>query len=87
MEIAGRIAVITGGGSGLGAATAESLAAQGAKVAILDIVEDAGRAQAERIGGLFFRTDVTSEGEVGEALERVNGEVIRLDGAIRMAPR
>ena len=61
-------AVVTGGGSGLGAATAELLARQGAKVAVIDVAEATGRAQAEKIGGLYIRADVTSEDEVGAAL-------------------
>lgn len=57
-------AVVTGGASGLGAATARRLAGSGAKVAIFDMNEAEGRALAEEIGGVFARVDVTS----GESL-------------------
>ncbi len=57
-------AVVTGAASGLGRATAEALAAAGAKVAIFDVNEDAGREVATAIGGLFVRVDITSEESV-----------------------
>ncbi|MCW1382730.1 SDR family oxidoreductase [Novosphingobium sp. KCTC 2891] len=61
---AGIAAVVTGGASGLGRATAEALAAAGAKVAIFDLNEDAGQEVAGAIGGLFVKVDVTSEDSV-----------------------
>jgi NAD(P)-dependent dehydrogenase (short-subunit alcohol dehydrogenase family) len=66
MDITGHAAVVTGGASGLGAATAEELARAGAKVACLDIDLDGARAVAERIGGCAVRCDVT-DGEQGAA--------------------
>jgi NAD(P)-dependent dehydrogenase (short-subunit alcohol dehydrogenase family) len=66
MDIKGHAAVVTGGASGLGAATAEELARAGAKVACLDIDLDGARAVAERIGGCAVRCDVT-DGEQGAA--------------------
>src|SRR5215467_12791201 len=60
MHPKGHAAVVTGGGSGLGRATAERLAALGAKVTILDINGDAARAAAAKIGGLGFACDVAS---------------------------
>ena len=53
-EINGIAAIVTGGASGLGAATARMLAEAGAKVAIFDMNEAGGMAQAEEIGGTFF---------------------------------
>ncbi len=54
-------AVVTGGASGLGRATAEALAAAGAKVAIFDVNESLGEQVAQAIGGLFCKVDITSE--------------------------
>jgi len=61
-------AVITGGASGLGAATARALAAKGVKVAILDLNADAGSKIAKELGGIFASCDVTSEPSVDAAL-------------------
>ncbi len=63
----GRTAVITGGGSGIGLATARRLAAEGARVVVADVDADAGAAAAAEVDGLFVRTDVTCESDV-EAL-------------------
>jgi NAD(P)-dependent dehydrogenase (short-subunit alcohol dehydrogenase family) len=57
-------AVISGGASGLGAATARRLAAQGVRVALFDLDAERGEAVAREIGGVFCRVDVTSEEEV-----------------------
>ena len=57
-------AVVTGGASGLGAATAKRLAASGVKVAIFDFNEAAGEALARQIGGTFCKVDVTNEEQV-----------------------
>jgi NAD(P)-dependent dehydrogenase (short-subunit alcohol dehydrogenase family) len=54
-------AIVTGGASGLGLATAKALAAQGANVAIFDINAEKGIAEAEAIGGIFCEVNVTSE--------------------------
>lgn len=61
MHISGIAAVVTGGGSGLGAATARALAQRGAKVTVLDISLDGAKAIAEEIGGLALACDVTQE--------------------------
>ncbi|WP_226015846.1 SDR family oxidoreductase [Novosphingobium sp. FKTRR1] len=57
-------AVVTGGASGLGRATAEALAAQGVKVAIFDLNEELGAEVAAAIGGLFVKVDILSEESV-----------------------
>jgi NAD(P)-dependent dehydrogenase (short-subunit alcohol dehydrogenase family) len=66
MLIKGCAAIVTGGGSGLGAATAHALAEAGAKVAVLDINEDGARKVAGEIGGAAIRCDV-SDAQSGEA--------------------
>ena len=57
-------AVVTGGASGLGRASAEALAAAGVKVAIFDVNEEGGKAVAKSIGGVFCNVDITSEESV-----------------------
>ena len=63
-------AVVTGGASGLGAATARRLAAHGVKVALFDLNETAGVALAREIGGVFCQVDVTSEEQVDAAFAK-----------------
>jgi NAD(P)-dependent dehydrogenase (short-subunit alcohol dehydrogenase family) len=58
------VAVVTGGASGLGLATARLLTARGARVAIFDFNEQAGEPIAAELGGVFCRVDVTSEADV-----------------------
>jgi NAD(P)-dependent dehydrogenase (short-subunit alcohol dehydrogenase family) len=70
-------AVITGGASGLGAATARRLASHGVKVALFDLNEAQGKALATEIGGVFCKVDVTSEEQVDAAFAQarlVNGQ-------------
>lgn len=69
MELHGAVIVVTGGASGLGAATAERLASDGAKILVLDLQEDLGKALAESIDGAFVSADVTSEEDVRSAVE------------------
>lgn len=57
-------AVVTGGASGLGEATARALAAQGVRVAVFDMNEAKGEAVAREIGGVFCKVNVTSDEEV-----------------------
>jgi NAD(P)-dependent dehydrogenase (short-subunit alcohol dehydrogenase family) len=68
MDAKGQAAIVTGAASGLGAATAQLLAQQGAKVALLD-VNDAGPVAAE-IGGLALTCDVTDEGSASAAIDQ-----------------
>lgn len=68
MDIVGHAAIVSGGASGLGQATAEHLAAHGAKVTIVDLDRERGEAIAESIDGYFVATDVTDEASVEAAL-------------------
>jgi NAD(P)-dependent dehydrogenase (short-subunit alcohol dehydrogenase family) len=63
-------AVVTGGASGLGAATARALAEKGVKVAIFDLQEEKGLALAEEIGGIFCEVNVTSDESVDVGLAK-----------------
>ena len=74
MDITGVPAIVTGGASGLGWATARRLAAAGAKVTIFDLNVELGTARAAEIGGHFVRTDVTSEADVVRALDGAEGK-------------
>ena len=69
-------AIVTGGGSGLGAASAAKLASEGARVAIFDLNAETGRAHAAAIGGKFYKVDVTDAASVAAAVadaEREHG--------------
>ena len=63
-------AVVTGGASGLGEATARRLAAQGVKVALFDMNEEKGQALAQELGGVFCKVDITNEPDVVAAFEK-----------------
>ncbi|HLQ00314.1 MAG TPA: SDR family NAD(P)-dependent oxidoreductase, partial [Candidatus Limnocylindria bacterium] len=66
MKIQGKSALVTGGASGLGAATVRMLAAHGAKVMIADVNEDLGKHLAQELGAsaAFVKADVTNEEQV-----------------------
>ena len=68
MDLANTSAIVTGGASGLGAATARRLADAGARVVVADLSEEAGEVMAGEVGGAFVRTDVTSEDDVSSAV-------------------
>ncbi|MEZ5855643.1 MAG: SDR family NAD(P)-dependent oxidoreductase [Hyphomicrobiaceae bacterium] len=68
-------AIVTGGASGLGGATARTLAAAGAKVAIFDLNRELGETHAKAIGGHFFQCDVTNEASVDAALAAARAEL------------
>src|SRR5438105_4504787 len=120
MQVEGQAAIVSGGGSGLGRATAQMLAAAGVKVAILDISETAAGEAARETGGVAIAPGIFSTpmlqglpqnvrdslaasipfpNRLGRPEEyaalvfhlcrntMINGETIRLDGALRMAAR
>ncbi|CAN5247358.1 SDR family NAD(P)-dependent oxidoreductase [soil metagenome] len=70
MELQGVGAIVTGGASGLGGATAKLLASQGAKVAIFDLNEEVGAATAQAIGGVFCKVNVADEASVIAGIEQ-----------------
>ena len=70
MKVSGHAAIVTGGASGLGLATAKRLAAEGAKVSIFDNNSALGRQVAEELGVLFVEADITSEESVVNAIRQ-----------------
>lgn len=68
MELAGVAAIVTGGASGLGAATVRRLAAAGAKVVVADLQDEKGEALAAEVGGAFVHADVTNSDQVSAAV-------------------
>ncbi len=80
LRLEGKVAVITGGSSGIGEATAQMFVDQGAQVVLGDIQEDLGRSVAERLGAsaTFILCDVTQEDQVAELIE----EAISINGKL-----
>jgi NAD(P)-dependent dehydrogenase (short-subunit alcohol dehydrogenase family) len=73
VDLNGIGALVAGGASGLGEATARELAARGARVTVADLNEERGAALADEIGGAFAAADVTDEAQVQAAVESVEG--------------
>ncbi|MER2136966.1 MAG: SDR family oxidoreductase, partial [Arthrobacter sp.] len=84
-RLSGRSAVITGGGSGIGFASARRLAAEGANVVIADVDPVAGKAAAHEVGGLFVPVDVTNEEDVRRLYEVTRETYGRVDIAFNNA--
>lgn len=80
MKLNGQSAIVTGGASGLGAATAEALHAAGVKVALWDMNAEKGEALAKKLGGVFCNVNVTDEASVKAGLEKA----IAANGAPRI---
>jgi NAD(P)-dependent dehydrogenase (short-subunit alcohol dehydrogenase family) len=84
-RLQGRVAVVTGAGSGIGLATARRFAAEGARVVCVDISTDAGTAAANEVGGEFVACDVSDESGVRELFDSVAGRHGRVDIAFNNA--
>jgi NAD(P)-dependent dehydrogenase (short-subunit alcohol dehydrogenase family) len=78
-RLAGKVAVVTGAGSGIGLATARRFAVEGAKVVCADIDDEAGTKAATEIGGRYVKVDVTSEPEVRALFQAAVDEYGGLD--------
>ncbi|MDX6217753.1 MAG: hypothetical protein QOG99_3337, partial [Frankiales bacterium] len=75
----GKVAVVTGAGSGIGLATARRFAAEGARVVCVDIDPESGQQAAAEVGGTFVRADVTSEDDVRSLFQGVVDDFGHLD--------
>ncbi|MYF50526.1 MAG: SDR family NAD(P)-dependent oxidoreductase, partial [Gammaproteobacteria bacterium] len=73
-RVAGKVALVTGGAKGLGEADARALAAEGARVVLTDVDDNAGQAVAEDIGGVFKRHDVTDEARWQQLIAEIKAE-------------
>jgi NAD(P)-dependent dehydrogenase (short-subunit alcohol dehydrogenase family) len=74
-RLAGKVAIVMGGATGIGRATARLFAAEGAHVVIADINESDGIATAHEVQGLFIGTDISNAEQVKAAVSRTVGEV------------
>ena len=84
-RLAGKVAVVTGGASGIGFATARRFAAEGAIVVIADFNPVTGAAAAAEVDGLFVQVDVTDEAQVNALFETVNSTYGSVDIAFNNA--
>ena len=84
-RLAGRVAVITGGGGGIGLASARRLGAEGATVVIADIDERTGTAAADEVGGSFVPVDVSDEASVNSLFDTVVSRHGAVDIAVNNA--
>ena len=78
-SLEGQVAVVTGGGQGIGEGISQRLAAAGARVAVLDLKEDLARSVAESIGGVGIQCDVSSASSVEKAIGKVPGQLGPID--------
>jgi len=86
-RLAGKVAVITGGGSGIGRASAKLFVAEGAKVVVAEIDETLGEASAREAGAeaRFVRTNVTDEESVKQMVQQTKDAFGRIDVLLNCA--
>ena len=84
-RLEGKVAVVTGGCSGIGLATVRRFAQEGATVVVADLSDEAGEALATEVGGLFLHTDVVSKQDVDRLFETTVERYGRLDVAFNNA--
>ncbi|MCR6030090.1 SDR family oxidoreductase [Nocardioides sp. zg-579] len=84
MDLRNTAALVTGAASGIGAAVARGLAAQGATVVVADMQADRGKAVAEEIGGVFAQLDVTNSDQITTVVE-LAGEIAPLRAVVNSA--
>lgn len=84
-RLRGRVAVVTGGASGIGLATAERLAAEGARVVVADLDDTAGRRAAEQVDGHYVRADVSVKADVDALFDEVAAQFGSVDIAFNNA--
>jgi len=84
-RLEGRVAVITGAGSGIGKATALRLAAEGAKVVVVDTNPESGGAISEEVSGIYIKADVTSQADVANMYKVAFDTFGRIDVAFNNA--
>ncbi|QSO54542.1 3-hydroxyacyl-CoA dehydrogenase [Alicyclobacillus curvatus] len=85
MEIANKVFLITGGGSGLGAATARLLASHGGQIVVVDVNGEAGQEVADSVSGAFVRADVSSEPDIENAVQSARHAFGGLHGVVNCA--
>jgi len=78
-RVAGKIALITGGGRGIGEESVRLLSAEGATVIVTDILEEQGRAVADRVNGMFYSLDVSDEKAWQRVTQSIEEKFGRLD--------
>jgi NAD(P)-dependent dehydrogenase (short-subunit alcohol dehydrogenase family) len=84
-RLSGRVAVVTGGASGIGLASVRRLASEGARVVVADLNAEAGKRAAEEVSGLFVATDVTDPDAVERLFATANSEYGSVDVAFNNA--
>ncbi|WP_199440140.1 3-oxoacyl-ACP reductase [Umezawaea beigongshangensis] len=84
-RLEGRVAVVTGGGSGIGLASVRRLAAEGARVVVADVDPDAGKAAADAVDGVYTQVDVTDEEQVAALFQTTADTLGSVDVAFNNA--